>query len=159
LPKEPKKPSFATKSELARWVDEVNLGRGGRVSSAAFLPADGETYLSVNCVEIESLEEIAEYYRSHFVRSNEAVFVSCLKVMDYIAASKEGAFSMKFDKESSMWLFEMNGNFEAAFRARPNHLSKSHCGVETINSMTGNAANKFARRLSGKPPRRNPHTF
>lgn len=155
----PAKPSFASNRELARWVDEANLGKGGRVSSAAFLPAEGETYLSVNSPEIESLEQIAEFYKNQFLGGRGPVYVSCLKVMDYTAASKDAGITMRYDKTVSSWQFEIDGTFEEAYRGRPNQLSRSHCGVETIRSMRSDAANRFARRLAGKPPRRNPHAF
>lgn len=157
--KKEKQPSFASRMELARRVDEVNLGNGGRVSSAAFLPIEGETYLSVNSVEMESLKQIAEFYRRQFVPGSGKVFISCLKVMDYTDASKKAGVVMKFDKSSVRWMFEFNANYQEAFRLRDNHLSKSHCGVETIVTMRGNSPNKFARRLAGKPPRQNPHVF
>jgi hypothetical protein len=159
IQKAKKQPTFASNKELARWVDEVHLGNGGRVSSAAFLPIDGEKYLSVNSLEIESTSQIADYYRSKFLRGSGNVYVSCLKVIDYTAAAKEAGVRIRFDRLKSSWLFEHNGNYQDAYLLRANHLSASHCGVETIVSMRDDTPNKFARRLAGKPPRKNPHVF
>ena len=153
-----KQPTFASNSELARWVDEVNLGRGGRVSSAAFLPSIGETYLSVNSVELESIQKIATYYKDHFQGGAGKVAVSCLKVMDYNEAAKGAGVNLSFDKTGRKWIFTHGGVSEEAYRHRPTYrLSDSHCGVETIRGMSGDAPNRFARRLAGQPPRKKPH--
>lgn len=152
-----RKPTFGGKTELARWVDEVNLGRGGRVSSAAFLPADGESYLSVNALEVESLATIAEFYKRHFQDGFGKVAISCLKITEYNAASKKAGVDVNYNKTQGRWLFEYNGASEDAYRHRSNRLSSSHCGVETIRAMSGDAPNRFARRLAGQPPRRRPH--
>lgn len=150
-------PTFASNSELARRVDEVNLGRGGRVSSAAFLPSVGETYLSVNSVESESIQKIAEFYRNHFQGGVGRVTVSCLKVSDYNAAAKRAGVSLGYDKAARRWVFIHDGGPVEAYRHRPNHLSTSHCGVETVRGMSGDSPNRFARRLAGQPPRKKPH--
>jgi hypothetical protein len=151
------KPSFAGKTELARWVDEVSIGRGGRVSSTAFLPADGEPYLSVNAVELESLATIGNFYKRHFQQGKGPVAVSSLKVTHYNAASKDAGVKVDYDKNLGRWTFVNGAAPKDAYRHRANSISMSHCGVESISVMNNDASNRFARRLAGQPLRWKPH--
>lgn len=158
-----KAPTFAAKHELARWIHEDDLGKGGRISSAAFMPIEGEAYLSVNAVELESLSTIAAYYRNTFQRGTGKVAISCIKVVEYNRASNAGGVVVNRDAKLKRWVFEENGKKMEAFRHRPSHRpshkSASHCGVETVRLMNEDASAKFARRLAGCPPRKNPHFF
>lgn len=153
-------PTFAARHELARWIPEVNLGKGGRISSSAYMPGEGESHLSVNALELESLSTIAAQYaqyRDKFLGGSGRVAISCLKVADYTRASTAGGVVVNFHGPSRRWVFNDNGAVVDAFKHRPTPISPSHCGIETIRLMNEDGASKFARRLAGRPPGRNPH--
>jgi len=57
--------------------------KGGRVSSAAFMRNPGDEYLSVNSVEIESLQEIAAHYRRDFQKDNQKAAIASRKILAY----------------------------------------------------------------------------
>lgn len=153
-------PTFSARTELARYIPDVNLGRNGRISSAAFLTESGD-YLSVNAVEIEPTPTIAKYYQDHFQDGGARVAVACLKITEYNKASAAGNVNVTLDRATSVWVFHDReaGERVPAYRYRKNPLSKSHCGVETTIKMDRLAVSKFARRLAGLPPGRNPHWF
>ena len=104
-----KQPTFAANRELARWVPDVQLGKNGRISSAAYIPADGEKYLSVNSVELESLAEIAKYCKDNLQRDSAPVAISCLKITEYTRAASAGGVLVNYDAKKRQWLFDDRG--------------------------------------------------
>jgi len=143
-------PSFAARYELARYVPPGYRRRVGRISSAAFLRNPGDTYLSVNSLEVESLSGIAKHYKSIFQQGQGSVAVACRKIMVYNRAALAAGVFVTRDFQSKIWLFLHHGSNLPAYRHRPSHLSKSHCGVEfTISFAEELAEKKFARRLAG----------
>lgn len=155
-PVDERRPTFAARVELARYIEEANLGRNRRISSTAFLPNEGEQFLSVNSLEIEELSVIVDYYRSKFQFGNGKVAVSCLQIMVYNRACESGGVAVTYNRNRGHWTFLKDGVPSDAYRLHSNY-SKSHCGVEPICLMDEVAAGKFARRLAGQPPGRNPH--
>lgn len=150
-------PTFGAKKILTRYVDEANLGKQSRISSSAFMPNSGEQYLSVNSLEIESLGQIADYYRTRISSRPGEVAVSCLTVMEYNRACEAGGVTIVYNKSEGRWTFKRDGATAPTYRFRPTHISKSHAGVEPVCMMDSLSAHKFARNLAGRPPGKNPH--
>ncbi len=145
---------------MARYVSPVYRRSGGRISSAAFLRNPGDTYLSVNSLEVESLPEIAKYYKATFQQSKGSVAVACRKIMVYNRAALVAGVLVTRDFQSKIWQFLYQGSNLPAYRHRPSHLSKSHCGVEfTISFGEELAEKKFARRLAGLRSGKKAHVF
>ena len=150
-------PTFGAKKILARYVDEANLGKQSRISSSAFMPNPGEQYLSVNSLEIESLGQVADYYRTRISSRPGTVAISCLTIMEYNRACEAGGVTIVFNKSEGRWIFQRDGATTPTYRFRPTHISKSHSGVEPVCMMDSLSAGKFARNLAGRPPGKNPH--
>jgi len=157
-----KTPKFAARSELVRYVSEVNRNRSNRPAVATFLPdppsANPENdHLSVNSIEVESIERIATYHRSKWQGNNGEVALCVHKVFDYSDAGKKCGVQVSYDWASAKWKFRADAkNVEDAYKHRPvlgSHIllnSPSHCGVEFTRALKEHAAGRFARRLSGK---------
>jgi len=149
-------PSFATRSELARYVDPDELKRGGRVSSGAFLPNPDDDYLSVNSLEVESLQTIAAYYQRQFKAGVGEVAAICCKVWAYNDAARRACISIKFNRTESKWTYDAGWGPADAYKHRPQTrtpMSYSHCGVEYINAKADELiVKKIARRLSRQRP-------
>jgi len=80
-----KTPKFAARSELVRYVSELNRHKGNRTAVATFLPdPPSETpqtdYLSVNSLEVESMKVIAAYHRAKWQNNKEKVALCAHKV-------------------------------------------------------------------------------
>jgi hypothetical protein len=151
-------PSFASRKQLARYVDPDDLRRGGRVSSAEFLPNPGATHLSVNSLELEPLHTIAAYYQERFKGGVGQVAIVCRKVWDYTDAGRSAGVSIKFNKAEGKWKFDTGHGLAVAYKHIPQTRipkSYSHCGVQFINAGTDELIlNKIARRLAHKRPQR-----
>ena len=121
------------------------------------MPNPGEQHLSVNSLEIESLDLIADYYRTRIASRPGKVGVSCLTVMEYNRACAAGGVTIVYSKTEGQWTFSKDGAASHTYRFRPTPISKSHCGVEPVCMMDSLSAGKFARNLAGRPPGKNPH--
>jgi len=146
-------PSFKKSSELARYVDPDELKSGGRVSSVAFLPNPGDSHLSVNSVEVDSLKNIADYFRSTFKNGSGDVAVACRKINEYNSAGKFAGLSIQNNRSTGKWVYNSEHGPIDAYKHRPTHKSYSHCGVEFINSDVDKLTlKKITRRLAGNRP-------
>jgi|SRR3989344_1240332 len=151
--KKNKQPTFSPKSELARYVDPDEIKSGGRVSSGAFMPSPVDTYLSVNSLELEKVQEIARYYRQTRQGGTGNVAVACCKVVDYNNAANFAGLSVQKNSVSGRWEFNGAIGVLEAYKYRWTHLSNSHCGVEFINAQLDELRiKKIARRLAGQRP-------
>ena len=147
-----KTPTFKLNRELARYVDIDEL-QGGRVSSSAFIPNPGEDYLSVNSIEVESLNDIATYYCNVFKNGIGAVAIACRKVSEYNEAAKKSDVRIIFSRAECKWKCNLNDNYHDAYKHRPTEKSYSHSGVEYLgNTLNYLTIKKIARRLSGNKP-------
>jgi len=123
------------------------------VSSAAFIPNPGESYLSVNSTEIEPLNDIAVAYRGIFKNGKGPVAVVCRKVSDYNSAARNAGIRISFCKVECKWKYYTSMMIKDAYKYRPTHKSYSHCGVEYLGDDTDySIIKKIARRLSGNRP-------
>lgn len=149
-----KLPTFPTKEQLTRYVDKDDVKRGGRVSSAAFVPNPGSHYLSVNNVELESLPTIACYYRNRFQSGLGTVAIACRKVYKYNNAATHVGIPISYNRAAAKWEYSTHEGAKDAYRHREvtsRPKSYSHCGVEYINTTRNELTlDKFARRLAGK---------
>lgn len=154
----PKEPSFAENSELARYVSEDDVKKGNRVSSAAFIPNPGDSYLSVNSLELESMEVIASYYRKVFQDGSGKVAIACRKIYEYNSEARRVGISITFNEEGNTWEYNSNNGREKAYKHYPvtypkDKKSYSHCGVEYINNALDELTQKkIATRLAGNRP-------
>jgi len=146
-------PSFRASSELARYLDPDELKSGGRVSSVAFLPNPGDTHLSVNSVELDSLPSIAGYFRSTFKDGAGEVGIACRKINEYNSAGRAAGISIKHNRSTGKWDYNTEHGAKDAYKHRPTPKSYSHCGVEFINSDIDELTlKKITRRLAGNRP-------
>ena len=121
------------------------------------MPNVGEAYLSVHSLEIDKLAVIADQYRNHFQSGTGKVAVACLQVVAYNRACESGGVHITYSRERNSWTFIKHGAAVDAYQLHSNRQFRSHCGVEAVCLMDQIAASKFARRLAGRPPGRNPH--
>lgn len=154
-----KTPRFAERSELVRYVGELNRLRSGRPAVATFLPdppneKTKKPYLSVNSLEVETLADIAAYHRALWQGNRGKVALSSHKVFHYTDAGRKCGIRISYDRDSSTWHFQNGATAEEAYKHhpvlgsdRPN--STSHCGVEFVRALRGHNDAKFARRMSG----------
>lgn len=155
-----KLPAFALRRELARYVSEGDRLRGNRTAIAAFLdppPIDpAKEYLSVNSLEVETLAQIADYYRLRFQNGAGDVAICSIKVFDFNEAGKKCGVDLQYDRSNSSWNFVGRGlKREGAYKYRPvlsskDHQSESHCGVEFVRVLDTYNKGKLARRLGGR---------
>ena len=144
-------PSFKANKELARYVDPDELKKGGRVSSGAFLPNPGDTYLSVNSTEVESLHDIRAYYRTTLHKSVGPVIAARRKISDYNNAGNFVGISITFSNSNNAWEYGTSQGAKPAYKHRQTPISYSHCGVEYINdNLHQLVVKRISRRLAGK---------
>lgn len=151
-------PTFAERQELARYIDEINRLKGNRPAAAAFIDlpsADASTHhLSVNSLEVESIDQIAAYHRWRTQPADGKAALCVHKVHVYSEAARKAGVQLNYNKSLSRWEFlGRSKTAEEAYKHRPVAIkdnpfgSPSHCGVEFARVMDANAAAKFARRL------------
>ena len=158
-PKQPKPirsiPTFGEKTALLRYVDRDELKKGGRVPSTAFMRNPGDTYLSVNSSEIESLKVIANYYRETFQGGAGTVAIASRKVWEFNSAARAAGVLVGFNKSNKLWEFNSTLGTQTAYKHIPQTRqpkSWSHCGVMYSINFDNLAEKKFARRLQGIKP-------
>ena len=156
-----KVPRFSERAQLVRYVDKDQTLSGNRPAVAAFLPDipsddPDSDHLSVNSLEVESMKEIAKYYKWKWRVDKAACCVH--KVHDYTDAGRKAGVSISYDRSTSSWQFQgRSSKSQDAYKHRPvkaygdpPHGSPSHCGVEFSRILKQHDATKFARRLSAK---------
>jgi hypothetical protein len=149
------KPTFPAKSHLCRYIDRDEK-HGKRASYGAFMPNPGDDHLSVNSLEVETLQQIAEYYGGALGNEDGNVAVCIHTVLEYSDSGKKAGCWIEFNRAASAWEFsEINGLRAAAYRHRPVHHSEgfpyaswSHCGVEFVRVLADVKLRQFARRLT-----------
>ena len=159
-------PKFSAKARVVRYIDEINRLSGNRTSAAAFIePPSGkpDDHLSVNSLEVETLQQIAKYHRWRAQGDRGQVALSEHKVHEYSDGAAKAGVTIYYDRHESRWQFSMRGSApEDAYKHRPvkPHYSDtgsseimgspSHSGIEFKRALSLHAAARFARRMSGK---------
>jgi hypothetical protein len=128
------------------------------VSPAAFLPDPPDptrkrSYLSVNSLEIESLQAIADYHRQIWQNNSGKVALAAHKVFHYREAGRQSGVTIEYDREEKHYVFrETSGQMSRAFESIPRtdfFKSSSHSGVHFVRALAEHQVSKFARRMSG----------
>ena len=120
------------------------------------MPNPGDDHLSVNALELESREQIAEYYADVFGSEEGKVAVCIHTVFEYNDSGKKAGCRIEFNTANSTWEFpETNGSRGVAYRHRPvsrteqfPYASWSHCGVEFVRALAELKLRQFARRMA-----------
>lgn len=146
-----KSPEFDERSQLTRYVHESEKLRSGRIGTGVFAPNPGDKYLSVNSLEIDSIPQIADYYRSTFKCKSKVNMVN-KRVHEFLEAAEKASLPI-FVSEDGLCEFDGPRGRSPAFKHRPTKLSQSHCGVEFISEeIDPMIVKKIARRLRGSRP-------
>lgn len=148
-------PSFARKTELARYIPPEDCNGKNHATSTAFQLSDvdlthNQPHLSVNAIELEGTSVIAAQYRSQFQKGNGKVAVCTHKVQRYLDGAKKQELALTANA-TLIWSFVSASGVESAFRHRPTQLSKSHSGVEFIRTLPDYRQKSLARYLSRYP--------
>jgi hypothetical protein len=120
------------------------------------MPNPGADHLSVNALELEGRERVAEYYADALGSENGKVAVCIHTVFEYKDSGKKAGCWIVFNRVGSTWEFpETNGSQAAAYRHRPvprteqfPYASWSHCGVEFVRALADVKLRQFARRMA-----------
>jgi len=120
------------------------------------MPNPGDDHLSVNALELESREQIAEYYADVFGSEDGKVAVCINTIFEYNDSGKKAGCWIEFNRANSTWEFpETNGSRGVAYRHRPvlrteqfPYASWSHCGVEFVRALAELKLRQFARRMA-----------
>jgi hypothetical protein len=156
-------PSFGERTELTRFIDSDERCSGNRAAASAFLFSpedfrDPSAHLSVNSLEVETIGEIANYYRSVFQDGDGEVAMCIHKVHRYIDGGRHAGVQVT-QSADFQWVFLEQGRPSAAFKHRPippvrpksRPPSPSHSGVEFLRSLDDVQQRKFARRMAQRP--------
>lgn len=148
-------PTFGEKKELARYIEPDDRLGGSRPGIAAFMVNSGESHFSVNSTELETIDEIAEYYRRELQGDGAVVAVAVRKIAKYNSECRRLGVRLEFDRGTLLWnYFDSVAAKKPAYmhrpvRARSDRLgSPSHCGVEFVTEFDDYSASKFARRMA-----------
>jgi hypothetical protein len=120
------------------------------------MPNPEHDHLSVNALELESRDQIAQYYTDVFGSEEEKVAVCIHRVLEYNDSGKKAGCWVEWNRANSTWEFpETNGTRGMAYRHRPvkrtenfPHVSWSHCGVEFVRALADLKLRQFARRMA-----------
>ena len=148
-------PTFAADASLARFID-ADQRTGKRPAVAAFIPNPDETYLSVNSIEVEPKDVIADYYREAFQDGQDQVAICTHKIREYTNVAKWASCQILLNATSGQWEFDdSDGKRAPAYRYRPVKPSQnfpfrsvSHCGVEFVRALSDLKIRHIARRLA-----------
>jgi len=151
-------PKFPKNSELVRYIDGLHRLRARRPAAAAYLPdppsgTPSRDYLSVNSLELESLQTIADYHRVRAQNGRGKVALCAHKVSRYNMVAGNCGIAVSFDRASGTWRFKDGSGMQDAYKhhARTDKLkSYSHCGVEFVRALTKHNEGKFARRMADR---------
>ena len=149
-------PTFSEKSELTHHIDEAQRYSDNRPAPAAFQRNPGETYLSVNSLEVEKLDDIARYYQVELQKDSLPVAICVHKVAVYNDAGQKAGARIVRNRMSDAWEYVAGGSVRPAYKHRPvpSHgarlPSPSHSGVEFLEILDELAERKFARLIAKK---------
>jgi hypothetical protein len=148
-------PPFSTKSVLLRYVPEAQRYTQKRPAPDVFRRNPGERYLSVNLLSVESVAQIASYYRELFQDSTGRVAVCEHKLTQYNTACDNAGIRLTYVAGQG-WTFLDHSTTSLAYERHPLlarqglRASPSHSGVEYVRIFDELAENAFARRMAKK---------
>ena len=148
-----KTPNFDQRSELTHYIDEDQRMSGRRPAVAAFLPNVEDDHLSANSLELERLDEIADYYREIFQDGEDDVALTVHKIADYNTCGNFAGAQIAYSRSTKRWEYQSPSGTREAYRHRPVRSrgsysgSPSHCGVEFMDAID---QRKFSRRIANK---------
>lgn len=151
------KPEYTEKVRLTRYIMPIYRLGGNRAATAAFLADPGpprEKFLSVNSLGIESIKDIAEYYREVLQNDADKVAVCIHKVVDYNSTARFSGMALTYNREASRWEYSSSGGMKPAYEhravpaIRDRKGSPSHSGVMFIEALEELAERNFARRMA-----------
>lgn len=159
-----KAPSFDGRTEFARYIDEDEREGDNHAAVSAFLMDTDDmsdpkkAHLSVNATELESVSDIAAYYRATLQDGVGPVALCVHKVHKYVDAGKKAGSSVRRSSVHS-WVFDGPSEEEPAFKHRfvqaikekGRPASPSHCGVEFLRVLSELQQRNFARVLAKRP--------
>jgi len=146
-------PLFSTKSPLLRYVRQAQRYSQRRPAFDVFRRNPGERYLSVNLLGVESLAEIASYYRELFQDGTGRIAICKHKLKQYNSACHEAGTRLTYVAGEG-WTFSDHGATARAYERHPvtarsgSPGSPSHSGVEYVRIFDELAENRFARRMA-----------
>lgn len=149
----PAVPSFRRQTEIARYIRPEDRGAKRHAAATAFHLSDidltdNAPHLSVNAVDIEGIDIIADQFRRR--QGSGEVAVCTHKVQRYLEGAKKQGFSVT-SNPALTWAFAGPAGVESAFRHRPTQISKSHSGVEFIRALPDVKQKSLARYLARYP--------
>lgn len=140
------KPTFGAKTKLARYIDpDFRRPQKKHPKRGAYQRKLGETYLSVNSTEVESIKQIAQIYANQFEQGSRRVGIASPTVDKYNAAAKAVGINLIYHSAKQVWEF---GSSKAAYTHRSFKKNKSHCGVEYVEIFEDYQDHRFAVRMS-----------
>jgi hypothetical protein len=157
-PKQPIAPKFRKNSELVRYIDEIYRLSDRRPAAAAYLPdppsdAPHKQYMSVNSLEVETLQVIADYHRIRAQNNVGKVALCAHTVGRYNMVAGNCGVSIRRDYDSESWKFQDRNGLQDAYKHHIRHdvlKSYSHCGVEFVRALKTHNEAKFARRMADR---------
>jgi hypothetical protein len=109
--------------------------------------------MSVNSLEVESLQAIANYHRQIWQNNTGKVALAAHKIYHYREAGRQSGVAIEYDREERYYIFrERTGRLARAFESIPRtdvFKSPSHAGVHFVRALEEHQIAKFARRMSG----------
>lgn len=138
-------PTFDAKSSLVRYIHpDFRRPSSNRIKTGAFQKGDGESHLSVNSLEVETLKQVAQIYAAQFENGQRPVAISSPKVEQYNEAATAVGLKITYNENTKSW--EFSGALEA-YKHREKINNKSHCGVEYVRSFSEQQDFNFAVRM------------
>ncbi|MFN0038586.1 MAG: hypothetical protein ACKVP2_03645 [Burkholderiales bacterium] len=148
---------FFNDSELMRYIHPDYVMKGGRPSSAAYERntnrlEEREKYLSVNALSVDSTRTVAKYYKDVFGVNDGPVAVTIHKVKECSDSGQIAGVSIRFDRLTKSWIFEIESGWIPAYKQRPKDESKSHCGIEFAQAFGNDTSmeKRFSRRMASR---------
>ena len=150
-------PTFRKASKLARYIENEFQNLRNRPAVAAYQKKYGETYLSVNSIEVETVRQIAQFYADTIKKGPRPVAIASPTVADYNSAASDVGIMLQFNKQNNCWEFTNYGTRELAYQHRPrkNNENKSHCGIEYVRIFNDQMDFRFATRMANAATYRN----
>lgn len=146
-----KKPIFAPHHQIARYIREEERQNNGRAKPTAFMEDADATRdgLSVNAVEVETINQIAAVYAEKFENGKRPVALCVHDVADYNEAADAHGVTVRPHDEWEWSHTTANGE-APSYVLNPRPRNNSHCLVK-YSSMLGDREWYFSRRLARQP--------